>query len=254
MRKEDKQLYLSSRWFDKIKFSSWFGAFMESAAGLVMEMSKVKSVVRNQAEANRKLLFTSRLYLEIAIAKRCRLHKLVRQHFALTLKIQQMLFALKPVARYQQSLGSPVASILNQRLDNQLQAYRFYQLVNQTQATTHPVESFNEPANSLPLTKVSDDKKGKIVAAVALNRLPMIKTDQVVVVVVDQMIRADMVESLSAEMLEQEAAVVKVGEEVIRVAVVKVGEEVIRVDQRENDPVVVVSRGSWYILWTVSSA
>ncbi|KZV36597.1 hypothetical protein F511_42525 [Dorcoceras hygrometricum] len=43
-------------------------------------------------------------------------------------------------------------------------------------------------------------------------------------------IREDMVESLSAEMLEQEAAVVKVGEEVISV------------DQRENDPVVVVSR------------
>ncbi|KZV58347.1 hypothetical protein F511_31926 [Dorcoceras hygrometricum] len=88
------------------------------------------------------------------------------------------------------------------------------------------------------LTKGSDDKKGKIVAAAALNRLPMIKTDQVVAVVtdqvvavvVDQMIRADMVESLSAEMLEQDAAVVKVGEEVIRV------------DQRENDPVVVVSR------------
>ncbi|KZV55829.1 hypothetical protein F511_06678 [Dorcoceras hygrometricum] len=37
---------------------------------------------------------TSRCYLEIAIAKRCRLHKLIRQRFALALKIQQEDFAL----------------------------------------------------------------------------------------------------------------------------------------------------------------
>ncbi|KZV51987.1 phosphatidylinositol 4-phosphate 5-kinase 9-like [Dorcoceras hygrometricum] len=36
----------------------------------------------------------SRCYLEIAIAKRCRLHKLIRQRFALALKIQQEDFAL----------------------------------------------------------------------------------------------------------------------------------------------------------------
>ncbi|KZV49610.1 hypothetical protein F511_24427 [Dorcoceras hygrometricum] len=128
--------------------------FMESAAGLSLETSKVESVVRNQAEAklnqlehdepaetmttsckrlreklnqlvrvlrsaleritskkkipgakrkrsdvvdeksSRKLLFTSRCYLEISIAKRCRLHKLIRQRFALVLKIQQEDFAL----------------------------------------------------------------------------------------------------------------------------------------------------------------
>ncbi|KZV48135.1 hypothetical protein F511_20774 [Dorcoceras hygrometricum] len=45
-------------------------------------------------QSSRKLLFTSRCYLEIEIAKRCRLHKLIRQRFALALKIQQMLFAL----------------------------------------------------------------------------------------------------------------------------------------------------------------
>ncbi|KZV42853.1 ABC transporter B family member 15-like [Dorcoceras hygrometricum] len=38
-------------------------------------------------------------YLEIAIAKRCRLHKLIRQHFALAIKIQQMLFALRSSSR-----------------------------------------------------------------------------------------------------------------------------------------------------------
>ncbi|KZV30522.1 hypothetical protein F511_16766 [Dorcoceras hygrometricum] len=57
--------------------------------------------------SSRKLLFTSRFYLEIAISKRCRLHKLIRQRFALALKIQQEDFALiiqqsqEPVARYQ---------------------------------------------------------------------------------------------------------------------------------------------------------
>ncbi|KZV40760.1 hypothetical protein F511_30323 [Dorcoceras hygrometricum] len=44
--------------------------------------------------SSRKLLFISRCYLELAIAKRCRLHKLIRQRFALALKIQQEDFAL----------------------------------------------------------------------------------------------------------------------------------------------------------------
>ncbi|KZV24915.1 phospholipid-transporting ATPase 9 [Dorcoceras hygrometricum] len=35
---------------------------------------------------SRELLFISRCYLELAIAKRCRLHKLIRQRFALALK------------------------------------------------------------------------------------------------------------------------------------------------------------------------
>ncbi|KZV40527.1 U-box domain-containing protein 35 [Dorcoceras hygrometricum] len=34
-----------------------------------------------------------------AIAKRCRLHKLIRQRFALALKTQQMLFAMKKISR-----------------------------------------------------------------------------------------------------------------------------------------------------------
>ncbi|KZV25299.1 hypothetical protein F511_07431 [Dorcoceras hygrometricum] len=84
--------------------------FMESAAGLAMETSKVESAVRNQTRAKLNQLkhnksagtittsckrLRAKCYLEIAIAKRCRLHKLIRQRFALALKIQQMLFALK---------------------------------------------------------------------------------------------------------------------------------------------------------------
>ncbi|KZV28221.1 hypothetical protein F511_02091 [Dorcoceras hygrometricum] len=94
-----------------------------------METSRVISAVRNQAEAKMNQLKRcqpaasakersepagtrieklageiyrrrrcarrfSRCYLEIAIAKRCRLHKLIRQRFALALKIQQEDFAL----------------------------------------------------------------------------------------------------------------------------------------------------------------
>ncbi|KZV38802.1 protein SUPPRESSOR OF npr1-1, CONSTITUTIVE 1-like [Dorcoceras hygrometricum] len=66
----------------------------ESADGLALMTSSMTSTysadgLREQSQD------ISRCYLEIAIAKRCRLHKLIRQHFALALKIQQMLFALK---------------------------------------------------------------------------------------------------------------------------------------------------------------
>ncbi|KZV41788.1 hypothetical protein F511_24312 [Dorcoceras hygrometricum] len=136
--------------------------FMESASGLAMETSKVESVVRNQAEAklnqlehnsadalcdeesdvvqevlsSRKLLFTSRCYLEIAIAKRCRLHKLIRQRFALALKIQQLMSNVEQEAdnSKRNSEESDVVLKNQQMLDNQ------------TQATAHPVVSYNEPA------------------------------------------------------------------------------------------------------------
>ncbi|KZV49991.1 putative Ufm1-specific protease-like [Dorcoceras hygrometricum] len=73
-----------------------------------------------ERQSSRKLLFTSRCYLEIAIAKRCRLHKLIRQRFA----IQQMLFALIT------SLKDPVASYSGCRRKQQ----------------QHPVESLYESA------------------------------------------------------------------------------------------------------------
>ncbi|KZV45920.1 hypothetical protein F511_20516 [Dorcoceras hygrometricum] len=58
--------------------------------------------------SSRKLLFTSRCYLEKAIAKRCRLHKLIRQRFALALKIQQEDFAL--IFQQSQATVDPVAT------------------------------------------------------------------------------------------------------------------------------------------------
>ncbi|KZV55389.1 hypothetical protein F511_03870 [Dorcoceras hygrometricum] len=64
----------------------------ESAGSLYIQSQERSNVV--EEISSRKLLFTSRCYLEIAIAKRCRLHKLIRQRFALALKIQQEDFAL----------------------------------------------------------------------------------------------------------------------------------------------------------------
>ncbi|KZV18675.1 hypothetical protein F511_37110 [Dorcoceras hygrometricum] len=80
---------------------------MEWAAGLAMETSKVESAVCNQARAKlnqlehdepaetmNQLQALKRNDEPAAIAKRCRLHELIRQRFALALKIQQEEFAL----------------------------------------------------------------------------------------------------------------------------------------------------------------
>ncbi|KZV56804.1 protein TONSOKU-like [Dorcoceras hygrometricum] len=98
---------------------------LESAVELAMETSRVDSVVRNQARRpklnqlehinladdedqlqalKRKVnqlgaTVHQQMLLEIAIAKRCRLHKLIRQHFALALKIQQEDVAMEMTSR-----------------------------------------------------------------------------------------------------------------------------------------------------------
>ncbi|KZV55013.1 hypothetical protein F511_30440 [Dorcoceras hygrometricum] len=90
-------------------------SYGDSADGLMlMTSSMTSSSHKNQQVAcipdargsdvveeifSRELLFISRCYLEIAIAKRCRLHKLIRQRFALALKFQQMLFAMRKFSR-----------------------------------------------------------------------------------------------------------------------------------------------------------
>ncbi|KZT75946.1 hypothetical protein F511_47029 [Dorcoceras hygrometricum] len=59
---------------------------MKKAAGAL----SVDDVINSDITISRKQLFTRKWYLELAIAKRCRLHELIRQRFALALKIQQM--------------------------------------------------------------------------------------------------------------------------------------------------------------------
>ncbi|KZV42810.1 hypothetical protein F511_25127 [Dorcoceras hygrometricum] len=55
---------------------------------------KREEVVSNEKKSEQRLIYFESA-IEEAIAKRCRLHKLIRQRFALALKIQQMLFALR---------------------------------------------------------------------------------------------------------------------------------------------------------------
>ncbi|KZV47814.1 hypothetical protein F511_40552 [Dorcoceras hygrometricum] len=106
---------------------------MESAAGLAMETSKVKSAVHARRSdvveelSSRKLLFISRCYLEIAIAKRCRLHKLIRQRFALALKDSAGRLCVDNQSQ------DPVASYSGSRRKQQ----------------QHPVESLYEPAAAM---------------------------------------------------------------------------------------------------------
>ncbi|KZV13533.1 hypothetical protein F511_45304 [Dorcoceras hygrometricum] len=50
----------------------------------------------------------SRCYLKIA--KRCRLHKLIRQRFALAIKIQQEDVAMEIISRHEDSAGSNITS------------------------------------------------------------------------------------------------------------------------------------------------
>ncbi|KZV47526.1 hypothetical protein F511_14598 [Dorcoceras hygrometricum] len=98
---------------DGLALMTWFS--VDDVIGDVIIISRwfeSSSRKRNQQVActsSHKLLFTSRCYLEIAIAKRCRLHKLIRKRFVLALKIQQMLFALISSSR-KIPAGQPDAS------------------------------------------------------------------------------------------------------------------------------------------------
>ncbi|KZV23381.1 hypothetical protein F511_09126 [Dorcoceras hygrometricum] len=66
---------------------------MKKAAG-ALSVDVISSDITISRKIYQQRASTSRGNLELAIAKRCRLHKLVRQRFAFALKIQQMLFAL----------------------------------------------------------------------------------------------------------------------------------------------------------------
>ncbi|KZV24036.1 NAC transcription factor NAM-1-like [Dorcoceras hygrometricum] len=84
----------------------------------------------------------SRCYLEIAIAKRCRLHKLIRQRFALAIKIQQEDFALLSSSRkipagslYIQTRASDVIFNQSRMLSKRCRLNKLlrHRLINQSQ-------------------------------------------------------------------------------------------------------------------------
>ncbi|KZV51638.1 hypothetical protein F511_25011 [Dorcoceras hygrometricum] len=96
----------------------------QESAGSLHPDARGSDVVKEIS--SRKLLFTSRCYLEIAIAKRCRLHKLIRQRFALTLKIQQEYFALiiSAVASYR---GTSCNAKISRRKQHSIQSKSLYE-------------------------------------------------------------------------------------------------------------------------------
>ncbi|KZV41601.1 hypothetical protein F511_15370 [Dorcoceras hygrometricum] len=91
---------------DVITISSWLSA--DEAKRKRRCDVRFALALKIQQVLSRELLFISRSYLEIGRAKRCRLHKLIRQRFAIALKIQREDFALlfhqskDSVARFQQ--------------------------------------------------------------------------------------------------------------------------------------------------------
>ncbi|KZV17495.1 hypothetical protein F511_10882 [Dorcoceras hygrometricum] len=143
--------------------------FMESAAGLAMETAKIESAVRNQAKAKLNQLEhtdglspavarTSRCYLEIAIAKRCRLHKLIRQRFALALKIQQMLLALITSRKIQsRATVDPVARFIQStRYDGSSRELQYYaSSCKDPDARKADVAKHCNQAQSIQSTKIS---------------------------------------------------------------------------------------------------
>ncbi|KZV44914.1 hypothetical protein F511_06536 [Dorcoceras hygrometricum] len=115
----------------------------ESADGLALMTSSVTSSysadgLREQSQES------------VAISKRCRLHKLIRQRFALALKIQQMLFAL--INQSQASLTQTQRKDFQTQEDKSIAAEEdsgeaIDKPAGQPDASTaHPVESFFEPA------------------------------------------------------------------------------------------------------------
>ncbi|KZV22870.1 hypothetical protein F511_18504 [Dorcoceras hygrometricum] len=107
---------------DVITISSWLSAdgakrkrrcdVTQESAGSLHPDARGSDVV--EEIFSRSYSAISRCYLKIAIAKRCRLYKLIRQRFALALKIQQEDFALI----FQQS---KLQKIQSQRKDFQTQ-------------------------------------------------------------------------------------------------------------------------------------
>ncbi|KZV37009.1 hypothetical protein F511_12921 [Dorcoceras hygrometricum] len=104
--------------------------FMESAAGLAMETSKVESAVRNQAEAKlNQLEHTDGLSPAVA-----RYQQLDNQSQDTSRELQ-WIKSQASLLLYIQSTWYPYA-----------RKAKVAKLGNQTQATAHPVESFYEPA------------------------------------------------------------------------------------------------------------
>ncbi|KZV06841.1 hypothetical protein F511_45678 [Dorcoceras hygrometricum] len=128
---------------------------------------------------SRKLLFISRCYPKIAIAKRCRLHKLIRQRFAIAIKIQQEEFAL--IISADEATVDPVATQRHpvarkfrrsfwttRRKQQQHPVESLFESAVANQPVTQPVASFAYSVDLVPRRK--ELKKKQSAAVVGINQ------------------------------------------------------------------------------------
>ncbi|KZV41836.1 wall-associated receptor kinase 1-like [Dorcoceras hygrometricum] len=135
---------------------------------------------------------SSSWYLKIAIAKRCRLHKLIRQRFALTLKVQQMLFTLITSSRkipavvgkssrklLKPTTGQPAASISLPPAGQPDASTLSHPVLRP--ASGQPVESYNRPDDDMhPVAAVQpfnaiNAQMEESMAEIELCKLPQLK-------------------------------------------------------------------------------
>ncbi|KZV20757.1 hypothetical protein F511_04115 [Dorcoceras hygrometricum] len=107
---------------------------------------------------------TSSWYLELANAKRCRLHKLIRHRFAFTLWIQQILFAMRKTSR-----NILLTTSWCKSNDDQLECKS--NVNQQLVATVHSDESYNEPA-------VAMHQVASLAYPVAVFEVPAVASNQ----------------------------------------------------------------------------
>ncbi|KZV16755.1 hypothetical protein F511_41516 [Dorcoceras hygrometricum] len=143
--------------------------FMESAAGLAMETSKVESAVRNQAEAKLNQLEHTASAKERSESAGTGIEKSAwvidqRRRFQAQVTVDESVSSrnYKRNAKIsRRSDCAPRRKKINLLLLKNIQAKQLInQLDNQTQATAHPVESFYEPVVAMQ----DDESSRKIIS------------------------------------------------------------------------------------------
>ncbi|KZV50026.1 hypothetical protein F511_12900 [Dorcoceras hygrometricum] len=78
----------------------------EKRRRIVISADDEDQQMKRSAKMKRRRVEIQQMLLELAIAKRCRLHELIRQRFALAINIQQEDVAMEIISRREDSAGS----------------------------------------------------------------------------------------------------------------------------------------------------
>ncbi|KZV26233.1 hypothetical protein F511_43698 [Dorcoceras hygrometricum] len=111
----------------------------------------IDDVISSDITISRKLMFTSRRHLELAIAKRCRSNKLVRQRFAFALGFS------RSAKTKEFSRGSK----MKKRSAGMMRTSWYIKMVQLLVATVHSDESYSRPAVDMhPVAKIQTQRSG----------------------------------------------------------------------------------------------